>query len=218
MSSIPVVFGVSHVCLPVHSLARARSIYVDVLGFEERTSGSGTIELDAGGTVLLRLVETPRPEPRMHLRLMAPDIDVAVLALVRGGCTVIQKSARAPDMTLAASVCDPDGHTLTVWRALTEDEFDVVPELPKTLVWNDDADALLKQLLKGVPSLFRGLARRKVARVVEEFAAGHSVVTREDVIRGFIRASPKVTRGRNRGPLLDAGVDVDRYQADWDAD
>lgn len=218
MSGIPIVFGVSHVCMTVRSVARARSIYVDVLGFEERAHGKGSMELDAGGTVFLRLVETTRPEHRVHLRLMAPDIDAAVLALVHGGCTVIQKAARAPDMTLAASVCDPDGHTLTVWRALTEDEFDVVPELPKTLVWNDDADALLKQLLKGVPSLFRGLARRKVVRVVEEFAAGHCVVTREEVIRGFIRASPKVTRGRNRRPLVEAGVDVDRYQADWDAD
>lgn len=218
MSSVPVVFGVSHVCVPVQSIARARSIYVDVLGFEERARDGGSIELDAGGTVFLRLVERTRPEHRVHLRLMAPDIDAAVVALIRGGCRLIEKAARAPDLTLAASVGDPDGHTLTVWRALTEDEFDVTPELPKTLVWNDDADALLKQLLKGVPALFRGLARRKVVRVVEEFAACRSIVTREEVIRGFIRASPKVTRGRNRGPLLAAGVDVDRYHADWDAD
>ncbi len=34
----------------------------------------------------------------------------------------------------------------------------------------------------------------------------------------YILASPKVTRGRNRQPLLDHGIDVDRYQADWDAD
>jgi len=218
MSSVPVVFGVSHVYVPVQSVARARSIYVDVLGFEERARDKDWIELDAGGTVFLRLVETMRPEHRVHLRLMAPDIDAAVLALMRGGCGLIEKATRTPDMTLAASVCDPDGHTLTVWRALTEDEFDVIPDLPKTLVWNDDADTLLKQLLKGVPALFRGLARRRVVRVVEELAACRSVVTREDVIRGFIRASPKVTRGRNRGPLLDAGIDVDRYQADWEAD
>ncbi|MEP7099780.1 MAG: DUF2621 family protein [Burkholderiales bacterium] len=105
-----------------------------------------------------------------------------------------------------------------MWRPLSEDEYDAVPELPKKLVWASDADALLKQLLQGVPALFRALARRKVARVVEELSARSRFVTREEVIRGYILASPRVTRGRSRKPLIDAGIDVDRYQADWDAD
>lgn len=218
MSTTPIVFGVTHVCLPVLSIANARSIYVDALGFEVRAQGDGWTDLDAGGTVLLRLMETPRREGGLHLRLMAPDVDAAAAALVHHGCALVHQATRFPDMTLAASVRDPDGHTLTLWRALTEDEFETVPELPTTLVWDADADALLKQLLKGVPALFRGLARRKVVRVAEGFSSGRNIVTREEVIRGFIRASPKVTRGRNRQPLVDAGIDVDRYQADWEAD
>ena len=40
----------------------------------------------------------------------------------------------------------------------------------------------------------------------------------EQVIRGYILSSPRITRGRNRKPLVEAGIDVERYRADWDAD
>lgn len=197
MNPTPAVFGVTHVRLPVRSLSRASALYGGLLGFERRAQGAGWLELDAGGTVGLLLVEVERIEHNACLRLLA---------------------ARTPEMTLCASVRDADGNLLTVWRALTEDEYDAPPELPTVLTWQADADALLKQLLKAVPALFRSLARRKVVRVAEELAARSRVVTREEVIRGFILASPRITRERNRQPLMDAGIDVGRYQADWDAE
>jgi hypothetical protein len=115
-------------------------------------------------------------------------------------------------------VRDPDGNILSVWRELTEDELDVVPALPKELTWTEDAETFLQSLLRSVPALFRALARYRVTREAEALAARTRVVTREEVIRGYILASPKVTRGRNRKPLIEHGVDVDKYKADWDAD
>jgi catechol 2,3-dioxygenase-like lactoylglutathione lyase family enzyme len=218
MNRPPVVFGVSHVHLPVLDLGRSRALYAGILGFEVKAQGDGWMELDAGGTVDLLLTESGRVEQRGSLRLLAPDVDATLEALLRGGCSLVHDAARTAEMTLAATVSDADGHHLTVWRALTEDEYEVPPELPTVLTWEDDAQALLKQLLKGVPALFRGIARRKVVRVAEELASRQRLVTREEVIRGFILASPRVTRGRNRQPLLDAGIDPARYQEDWDAD
>ncbi|MGJ7505486.1 DUF2621 family protein [Variovorax sp. ZT5P49] len=215
----PVVFGVSHIRLPVHSLARSKALYRDVLGFEERDQGTGWCELDAGGTIGLLLVESEHIEQHASLRLLTANVEAALDALLsRGGCTLAEDVTRTAEMTLTATVRDADGHLLTVWRTLTEDEYDAAPELPKVLAWDDDAEVLLKQLLKSVPALFRGIARRKVVRVVEELAAGSRMVMREEVIRGFILASPKVTRERNRKPLMDAGIDVDRYRGDWEAD
>lgn len=219
MNPTPAVFGVTHVRLPVRSLSRASALYGGLLGFERRAQGAGWLELDAGGTVGLLLVEVERIEHNACLRLLAADLDAALHALLaNGGCTLVDDVARTPEMTLCASVRDADGNLLTVWRALTEDEYDAPPELPTVLTWQADADALLKQLLKAVPALFRSLARRKVVRVAEELAARSRVVTREEVIRGFILASPRITRERNRQPLMDAGIDVGRYQADWDAE
>src|SRR5262249_55555252 len=122
------------------------------------------------------------------------------------------------DLELVGVSRDPDGNILQVYRPLTEDEYDAEPEIPKEMTWDADAEALLKSLLKSVPVLFRALARRKITRVAEELAQKTHRVTPEEVIRGTILASAKVTRGRNRKALLEHGVDIDKYQADWDAD
>ena len=212
------VFGVMHVELAVSDIARARRLYVDTLGFTPAAEWPGAIDLDAGGTVLLRLIESARPEQRGALRIRVASVEATLAALQQAGCALAHAPMRTDAAELQASLRDPDGHGLTVWRALSEDEYEAPPELPKQLIWDDDADALLKQLLRSVPTLFRSLARRKVTRVVEELAGSHGRVGREQVIRGYILSSPRITRGRNRKPLVEAGIDVERYRADWDAD
>ncbi len=212
------VYGISHVDVPVRDVERALGLYRDLLGFREQARGEGFVDLDAGGTVVLRLVETRRPEHQVALRVQAATVEATLAELLRAGCTLAYAAMRTPQQELIGSVRDPDGHTLHVWRALSEDEYDFTPPLPKEMTWAPEADELLKTLLKAVPALFRGLARRRVVPVVEELAAARRLVTREDVIRGFILSSPRVTRGRNRQPLIDQGIDVERYKADWDAD
>jgi catechol 2,3-dioxygenase-like lactoylglutathione lyase family enzyme len=210
-------YGLSHVDVPVVDLARARRFYVETLRFEPRAEGAGWLDLESGNAKV-RLVESKQLEHPVALRVQSPTVEAAIDLLLQRGAKLVYAAARTPEQHLVGAVRDPDGNTVYVWRELTEDEYDAVPELPKQLVWQADAEALLKSLLKSVPALFRALARRRVAAMAEELAARTHVVTREEVIRGFILASPKITRGRNRKPLVDHGIDVDKYQADWDAD
>jgi catechol 2,3-dioxygenase-like lactoylglutathione lyase family enzyme len=214
--SEPTFFGISHVDVPVTDLARARRFYSGALGFEVKAQGDGFLDVDAG-TLKLRLVETRRAQNKVAIRVQSPTVEAALDFLVSRGARLLHAATRTPEQQLIGAVHDPDGNTLQVWRELLEDEYDFVPELPKQLVWQPEADALLKSLLKSVPALFRMLARHKVAAMSEELASTTRVVTREEVIRGFILASPKVTRNRNRKPLIDHGVDVERYREDWDA-
>ena len=211
------VFGITHADLPTTDLARALRIHRDLLGFCETARGDGWIDLDAGGTIALRLMQVARVEHRCLLRVRVGDVQACVDALVANGLSLTLAAQRSAESTLSATLQDQDGHAICVWRHLSEDEYDTAPELPKVKAWTPEADALLKQLLKGVPALFRALARRKVTRVTESLAdPGHGVGT-EEVIRGFILASPRITRERNRKPLVEAGIDVSRYQAEWDA-
>lgn len=212
-----VVFGLTHIDLPVSNLKRSLALYEGVLGFAIRAQKEGIVELESG-TMGVRLVEAARPEHRAALRVWVEDPDAAARALVDAGATLIYAVTRTPEQELVAGVRDPDGHTLNVYRPLTEDEYDFIPELPKELTWDPAAEELLKSLLKSVPVLFRALARRRVTKVVEELAETTRRVGREDVIRGFILASPKITRARNRRPLIEHGIDPDQYKADWEAD
>ncbi|MBK6922105.1 MAG: DUF2621 family protein [Deltaproteobacteria bacterium] len=210
-------FGLSHVDVLVSDLPRARRLYAETLGFVVRAEGEGWLDLDAGSTSL-RLIAVRNPEQRVSLRVQSPTVERALEHLQRAGAKLLYPAARTPELEIMGAVRDPDGNTIVVWRALSEDEYDFVPELPTVLSWQPEAETMLKSLLKSVPALFRALARRRVVAVTEELAARTKLVTREEVIRGFILSSPKVTRGRNRKPLIEHGVDVDRYQADWDAE
>lgn len=207
-------YGVSHVDVSVTDLARARALYADALGFEVKREGPGFVDIDAH-SLLLRLVEVRSVELRTSLRVQVGDVERAWAHLVAQGARPLYEPLRTPQLELVGSVADPDGNHLSVWRALSEDEYGFLPELPTEQAWQGDAEALLQSLLLGVPSLFRGLARRKVVREAEELAAGRNV-GREDVIRAYIRSNARITRHRVKRPLLDNGIDPTRYQADFD--
>jgi len=210
-------FGVSHLDVPVQSLVRALSFYEGTLGFPRRKAGEGWVDLDAG-SVVLRLVEVLHPEYRPTLRVQVRDVAAAAKALVEVGARLVQEPVRTPELELVASLRDPDDNQVVVWRDLTEDEYDFVPELPTSTRWGVEAEVLLKGLLQHVPALFRGLARRKVTKLVEELAGetADRIVTSELVVRGYILSSAKITRYRLHAPLLAHGYDPERYRADFE--
>lgn len=212
-----VFHGIRDLDLPVRDVDRALRLYRDVIGFPVVREGDGFAMLDAAA-IQLRLVQTRSPEHRTSIRVQSPEVADALSALIAAGAQSLYAPMRTPDQELLGAVRDFDGHTIYVFRPLTEDEYDFVPELPKELSWDGEAEQLMQALLKKVPALFRALARHRVTKEAESLAARTRRVTREEVIRGFILASPRVTRGRNKKPMIELGIDIDRYQADWDAD
>ncbi len=206
--------GVSHVDLAVSNLGRAKRLYSEGLGFPVLREGPGFCDLDAH-SLHLRLIESRAIEYRSAIRLQVVNVEKAWAKLLELGAQKLYEPGRTELLELAGSVADPDGHCLTVWRAMSEDEYGFLPELPKEQSWKPEAEKLLQSLLTRVPSLFRGLARRKVSREAEELAVGRDV-DRDDVIRAYIRSNAKITRNRVRAPLLEHGVDLERYRADFD--
>ena len=211
------VLGLSHIDVPVSDLERAERVMTEVLGFLVKKRGEGWVDIDST-TCLIRLLKTRKVEQRVTLRIQVNDVPVVVDSLRRAGLGILYEPMRTPDQEIMAQLADPDGHCFIVWRALSEDEYEAVPELPKELTWQPDAETLLKSLLKTVPALFRALVRWRVSKNAEELASARRLVTREDVIRSFILSSAKVTRFRVRQPLIDHGVDVSKYTAEFDAE
>lgn len=211
-----IVFGLSHIDVPVVKLERAARFYADGLGFARRGEGEGWIDLDAG-SVVVRLIETASKERRASLRIQVAGVDATYRALLASGGRSGYAVTRTPTQEELASVHDPDGNVIIVWRPLSEDEYDHVPELPTATEWAPEGEALLKSLLMAVPALFRGLARRKVVRLAEELYPRHRIGRRE-VVRAYILSSARITRYRLRDPLLRHGFDPNEFQADFDAD
>ncbi len=210
-------FGVSHLDVPVTDLDRAESFWGKVIGLKEVKRGEGYLDLDSG-SVILRLVQVPQVLRPVTVRVSVPDVQRAYELLVQSGGRALYEAQRTPALELEAHVADPDGNAVVVWRELSEDEYGFVPELPKQGEWHPDAEKLFNDLLAFVPALFRGMARRKVTKVIEELAGyDHSAVTREHVIRGYIMASAKIKRDRLIEPLRKCGIDPDDYREEFDS-
>jgi catechol 2,3-dioxygenase-like lactoylglutathione lyase family enzyme len=209
-------FGVSHLIVPVTDLERAARLWRDVMGFAEGRRGEGYVDIDSGN-VAIRLIQVPAVETKVSLRLTVQSVAGAYQALLAGGATARYEPMQTPELEEMACVSDPDGHSIVLWRHLTEDEWGFVPDLPKQGEWYPDAEQLLKRLLSHVPAMFRMLARRKTTRTIEHLAReAKSAVTRELVIKGFITASARINRHRLVEPLRSEGINPDDYREDFE--
>lgn len=208
--------GISHVDVQVTNLDKAIHFWNTIIGFSIKSQGNGFVEIDSGN-VAIRLIEVPAIENTSTIRINVAEVNTSYQALISAGASPRYAPMNTPEQEKIACVTEHDGHSIILWRTLSEDEWDFVPELPKTGEWYPDAEDLLVRLLSHVPAFFRMLARRKVTRVVEELAKkDNSAVTREHVIKGYITASAKVTRGRLIEPLKAEGINPDDYQAEFD--
>lgn len=208
--------GITHLDFQVTDLPKSRQLWSEIIGLSVSKEGDGYIELDSGN-VAVRLIEVAVIEQTNTIRLSVPSVSKAYEKLVSHGATGKYESMNTPDLEKIACVTDSNGHSIIVWRNLTEDEWDFVPELPKTGEWLPEAEELVVRLISHVPAFFRMLARRKVTRVVEQLAKDdNSPVTREHVIKGYITASAKVTRSRLIEPLKAEGINPEDYQAEFD--
>lgn len=209
-------FGISHLIVPVTALDASAALWEDVMGFTAVQRGEGFVDMDTGSATL-RLLQVQKVESSVSLRLQVSDVTAAYGALLAAGAASRYAPMKTPQLEEMACVSDADGHAIVLWRALSEDEWGFVPELPKQGEWLPDAEDLLKRLLAHVPALFRMLARRKTTRVIEQLAAeAHSPVTQEWVIKGYITASAKITRFRLVEPLRAEGINPDDYRAEFE--
>ena len=209
-------FGISHLVLPVTQLEQSTSLWRDIMGFAEVQRGEGYVDIDTGN-VLVRLAQVPAVESSTSIRVQVSDVKLCYDKLLAAGAVSRYAPMNTPALEAIACVADADGHSIMLWRPLTEDEWGFVPELPKQGEWTPEAEDLLKRLLSHVPALFRMLARRKTTRIIEQVAKEEkSPVTRELVIKGYITASAKITRYRLVEPLKAEGINPADYQAEFD--
>jgi len=209
-------YGISHIDLPVSNIERASKFWCDVIGLTEIKRGEGFIDLDSGN-MAIRLIQVSEVKNPVSLRIPVHNLQTAYELILKANTKSAYEPMRTDNLEEIACVTDEDGHSIILWRLLTEDEWDFVPQLPKEGEWYPDAEELLKRLLSYVPAMFRGLARRKVTKVVEMLAKeDHSAVTREHAIKGYITSSAKVTRGRLIEPLKKEGINPDDYKEEFD--
>lgn len=76
--------------------------------------------------------------------------------------------------------------------------------------WNQDAKDLLEELVSPIPVFVRPMAKKKIENIILEGVAG-DVVTKDDVVKGYLAASPGEMQERAVKLLKAKGVDLAPY-------
>lgn len=78
-------------------------------------------------------------------------------------------------------------------------------------MWSDEAKSLLDELVKPIPVFVRPMARKSIEKKIEEVATTEEI-TKEDVIRGYIVASPGKMQQRAVAMLKSQKIDLTPYE------
>lgn len=143
--------GISHLDVQTVNLEQSKKLWSDVIGFCIKSQGDGFVEIDSGN-VAIRLIEVPAIEHTSTIRLSVTTVTDSYHHLIKAGAASRYEPMKTPDLEKIACVTDHNGHSIVLWRALSEDEWDFVPELPKTGEWYPDAEELVVNLLSHVPA------------------------------------------------------------------
>lgn len=81
----------------------------------------------------------------------------------------------------------------------------------KEMNWNNEAKSLLDEFMEPVPVFVRPMARKGIEAKIKELASGEEITT-EDVIRGYILASPGKMKERAKSLLERKNIDLTPYQ------
>lgn len=82
--------------------------------------------------------------------------------------------------------------------------------------WNTEAKELLEELLKPIPIFARPMARKGIEKNIIEVAGGETI-TQNDVVKGYIIASPGKMQDRAVKLLKAKNIDLTPYEDLLDA-
>lgn len=203
----------------VERLEQAVSFFHNVLEFQENGRDDGWVQME-NGALTVRLVPATHRYPQGELALEMETQDLpgaASLLLQQAGVSRLTGETRVSPERAEMRLRAPHGIQLTLVRHFDEDELGILPDLPSSLTWTTEADTCIKHILRFVPIIFRGLARRRVTEYAERLtvSAGKHTVDRHTALRSLVRATPAFQHERLRAELARAGIDPEPLFAEW---
>lgn len=77
--------------------------------------------------------------------------------------------------------------------------------------WNQDAQELLEELVQPIPVFVRPMAKKKIENIILGGVEGE-LVTKDDVVKGYIMASPGDMQERAVKLLKAKGIDLAPFE------
>jgi hypothetical protein len=202
------VLGVVH--RVEHPVEAARCLS-ETLGFN-RVETDGDFQVVENGALTIRLVPSDQPQGWLELDAASEDLSESMGQYLPLGWHP-DESGKEPHWATPTReelrLLGPHRFALTLFREYSEDELGILPELPTSIPWEEDADQLVRELLRIVPLAFRDSARERIVKAVETdvLVAGQLCVTRGPAVRAMVRVTPDFQHHSLREEIEQRGLE-----------
>ncbi len=164
----------------VDDLLMAVSFLTDVLGFNQQTiTADGT--LVENGALAIRLVQTDDEQYTvgpLYLEMQTNNLSQATTELLdRPEIQLIQQHVEISQQRTETHLQGPHDIVIILAQEFNEDDLGIIPPLPTSLDWQQDAEDCVKQILLQVPIGFRQGARTRITERAEMLIAGHGLIS-----------------------------------------
>lgn len=208
------ILGVNH---PVRDPEGAARLLIDYFGFSPGShpeEQGPRLRLVENGALTLRLLRSDQPSDWLRLDAGCEDLDTSIEAARGQGFEPQGQRQWVSSSREQQELRGPHQLILTLFHEYSEDELDILPPLPAQMPWAEEADQLVRELLRVVPLAFRASARERAVRTAEADAvvAGQTRVSRHQALTSLLRVTPDFQHHTLRDQLEQRGL---RWQDYW---
>jgi hypothetical protein len=188
---------------PVADFAEAKAFLCDTLGFQCKQATAEAVIVD-NGSLAVRLVPVKDTvQGNLHLELHSQNRELTTDTLLSlPNVSLITRDIAIGPQRLESHFQGPQGIVIIVAQEYSEDELDIMPPLPMSLLWDDDAEQCVKQMLRLTPLGFRAAARTRITEQAEMLAGEEAAIT--VTIANAVRALAEVTPAFQHPALVSA--------------
>lgn len=199
----------------VENLGTASDFFCTALGFYPAQNQGENSCLLENGAVTLRLLNDAGINPGMlNLELYSKHLDADSQALLAfPGVSLISDNIQINPFRLETRLQAPHSVVITLFQEFNEDELGILPALPISLDWEEQAVNCIQQLLTYVPIDFRQLARTRITERAEVLAAeqGEINVDLNIAVQALAETTPHFQHPTLVAALRERGIDPLHY-------
>ena len=200
---------------PVESLEAAEDFFCTALGFYHSQNQGNSGLLLENGSVILRLIKNANPISKsLNLELYSRQLDDDTQALLAfSGIALISKNVLVNLYRIETQLQAPHGVTITLFQEFNEDDLGILPPLPISLDWEEQALNCIQQSLTYVPIDFRQPVRTLITERAEVLTAeqGEITVDLKTAVQALAETTPHFQHPTLVAALRERGIDPSRH-------
>lgn len=204
----------------IHAVAdpvSAATFLCNALGFKNTCQSTEAIIVENGAIALRLVPDNTEPQGNgscLNLELQTRNMAQATAELLMlPDVSLIAQPVAVNPARVESRLQGPQGILITLVQEFNEDELGIIPPLPASLIWNEDAEDCIRQMLRLIPVSFRESARIRITERAEMLSAEEAeiTVTMHFAVQALADVTPLFQHPMLMSALQQRGIDPSGY-------